>query len=202
MKKNKILLITFILLIAVFPIGCAARPNNRAQTRLGVDREELGLRRDNNMINRDRLNTNIRNLDDDMIDRDVNDFDMRDNDRMGRNNNLNEDTRKAREIAKKIERLDNVDRAYVLISGNTAIVGIDMDRNVEGQITRDLKDRIEKIVKDTKNDIENVSVTADPDLFTRIRNMAEDIVNGRPISGFAEEFEEILRRINPVTPAR
>lgn len=156
MNKNEILLSTIILLIAVFVIGCTVQPNNRAQTRLGVDREDLGMRR----------------------------------------NNMNV-SRKAEQIAEKIERLNNINEAYVLISGNTAIVGVDMDRNVQGQITNDLKARIEKIVKDTANNIKNVSVTADPDLLTRIEKMAEDIANGRPITGFAEQFQEILRRIAP-----
>jgi len=65
-------------------------------------------------------------------------------------------------------------------------------------MTRDLKQKIEKTVKNTDNSIKNVSVTADPDLFTRITNMATDITKGRPISGFGKEFEEILRRITPV----
>jgi YhcN/YlaJ family sporulation lipoprotein len=199
LNKNKILLSTIILLIAVFVIGCTVQPNNRAQTRLGVDREDLGMRR-NNMRNMDRINDNImRDLDDnDMIDNDVNNLDDDiNNNRVMRNNNFNNVSRKAEQIAEKIERLNNIDEAYVLISGNTAIVGVDMDRNVQGQITNDLKARIENIVKDTANNIKNVSVTADPDLLTRIEKMAEDIANGRPITGFAEQFQEILRRIAP-----
>jgi len=55
-----------------------------------------------------------------------------------------------------------------------------------------------KVVKRVDDDIENVSITADPDLLTRIRNMFEDIDEGNPIEGFANQFEEILRRITPV----
>ena len=62
----------------------------------------------------------------------------------------------------------------------------------------DLKRKIENVVKNTDNHISNVSVTANPNLFTRISNMSRDIRSGNPISGFAKEFQEILRRINPV----
>ncbi len=193
MKKNKILLLTFILLIAALAIGCTVQPNNRTQTRLGVDRENLGIRRDNT-VNRDRIGNNLRNIDDNNL------SDMNENMVDRNNNNLNfrnNNAEKAKDIADQIEKLANIDRASVLISGNTAIVGVDMENNVEGQITRNLKQRIENIVKKADNDIKNVSITADPDLFTRISNMAEDITNGRPITGFAEQFEEILRRITP-----
>ncbi|NLY78188.1 MAG: YhcN/YlaJ family sporulation lipoprotein [Tissierellia bacterium] len=204
MRTNKLLLLSLILLIAIFAIGCTAQPNNRTQTRIGVDRENLGLRRDNNRLNRNRMSNNIRNIDRNNDLNDNNDMigmDM-DNNRLGGNNNIlnndNNNSRLADRIAKEIERLNNVDEASVLLSGNTAIVGVDMDDDVEGQITSDLKQRIAKIVKNRNKDIENVSITADPDLFTRISNMAEDITNGRPISGFADQFEEILRRITPI----
>ena len=201
MKKNKIWLLTFILLISILTVACTAESNNRTQTRIGLDREELGIRR-NNMRNMDRINDNMmRDLDNNnMIDNDVNDFNNNNtNNRIVRNNNnnMNNVSKKAKQIAEKIERLDNIDEAYVLISGNTAIVGVDMENNVEGQVTNELKNKIEQIVKDSAANIKNVSITADPDLLTRIQNMAEDIMNGRPITGFAEQFEEILRRIAP-----
>lgn len=201
MKKNKIWLLTFILLISILTVACTAESNNRTQTRLGVDRENLDIRRDN-ITNRNTADNNsLRNMNknmDNMIDRDINNFNNTNNDTIGRNNNnSNNNAEKADKIAERIKKLSNIENASVLISGNTAIVGVDIKNNVEGQLTKDLKQRIENIVKKADNDIENVSITADPDLFTRISNMAEDITNGRPISGFAEQFEEILRRIAP-----
>ncbi|NMB28059.1 MAG: YhcN/YlaJ family sporulation lipoprotein [Tissierellia bacterium] len=105
---------------------------------------------------------------------------------------------RANAIAQKIANLNEVNNCSVLLSGNTAIVGVDMENNLQGKMTTDLKQKIEKTVKDADNSIKNVSVTADPNLYTRISNMAKDIRDGRPISGFANEFQEILRRITPV----
>ena len=144
----------------------------------------------------------MRDLDDDLLGREdtvernrlrnniVNDRDF--------NNNMNNSRELARKIADRVEDIEGINRAYVLISGDTAIVGVNMDNEAEGQITRDLKDRIERVVKKVDNDIDNVSITADPDLLTRIRNMFEDIDEGNPIEGFANQFEEILRRITPI----
>lgn len=205
LKKNKLILITLILAVVFIAIGCTARPNtlDRTQTRIGIDNRDNVLRR-NNTLRRNNLglDNEMRDLDNDMLGREdtternrlrTNIADDRDF-----NNNRNNNARLTREIADKIEDLQGINRAYVLISGDTAIVGVNMDRNAEGQITRDLKDRIERVVKRVDDDIENVSITADPDLLTRIRNMFEDIDEGNPIEGFANQFEEILRRITPV----
>lgn len=101
-------------------------------------------------------------------------------------------------IAKKIEDFDEVNKATVVITGETALVGVDIKSNLEGEITNSLKDKIEETVREYNKNIKRVSVTADPDLFSRIRNIGVDINNGRPLSGFANEIEEILRRINPM----
>ena len=101
-------------------------------------------------------------------------------------------------IAKKVTDLNEVDKASALITGDTALVGVEIKNNIKGQMTTDLKRRIETTVKNTDSRIKNVAVTADPNLSTRIRDMVFDIENGKPLSGFAVEIKEILRRITPV----
>lgn len=205
LKKNKLIFLSLILALVFIAIGCTARPDtlDRTQTRIGLENRNNALRR-NNTIRRNNLglDDNMRDLDDDLLGREdtvernrlrnniVNDRDF--------NNNMNNSRELARKIADRIEDIEGINRAYVLISGDTAIVGVNMDNEAEGQITRDLKDRIERVVKKVDNDIDNVSITADPDLLTRIRNMFEDIDEGNPIEGFANQFEEILRRITPI----
>lgn len=56
---------------------------------------------------------------------------------------------------------------------------------------------MEDAVRNADRDITRVSVSADPDIFTRIDNIARDIGRGRPLSGFGDEIEEIIRRITP-----
>lgn len=104
---------------------------------------------------------------------------------------------RARKIADNVENLENVNNATVVITGNTAIIGVDINNNLEGKITDDLKEEIRKTAINTDKEVEKVSITADADLYTRIRNMSRDIQDGSPVSNFDDEIREILRRITP-----
>lgn len=206
MKKNKILFVAVVLALVLTTIGCTVnRPGT--QTRIGREtpNNNMGLRRNNNnLVGIDRRNMdNITNMDrttpNNLVRRNTDLGPNTTTDISPRNtNNTNNMSTRANAIAKRIANLNEVNRCSVLLSGNTAIVGVDMKNNLEGQMTTDLKQKIENTVKNMDNNITNVSVTADPDLFTRISTMARDIGNGRPITGFAREFQEILRRITPV----
>lgn len=162
------------------------KPNTgdkRIQNRVANDTENDLNRMDNNLNNDVRRNTtdNINKNDNrnpiDNMDRDISD--------------------RAENIARKVANLNDVNSATVVISGNTALVGIDMKNNLEGKVTNDLKEKVEKVTRDTDNKIDNVSVTADADLYKRLSNMAKDIRGGKPISGFSKEIQEMLRRITP-----
>jgi YhcN/YlaJ family sporulation lipoprotein len=104
---------------------------------------------------------------------------------------------RAAKIASNVAKLPEVNKATVVISGNTAIVGIDMKANVQGTHETQVKKKVEKTVRDTDKGIKNVSVTSDPDLYTRINNIAKGIAAGRPLSEFTKQITEILKRITP-----
>lgn len=195
MKKNKIIFLAFVLTLVMTTIGCTVnRPGT--QTRIGqrTPNNNIGLRRNNNMLGIDRRdNNNLLGIDRRNMDNITN------MDRTTPNNiGMNNMSIRANTIAQRVANLNEVNRCSVLLSGNTAIVGVDIKNNLQGKMTTALKQKIETTVKNVDNNITNVSITANPDLFTRISNMATDIGNGRPISGFAREFQEILRRITPV----
>lgn len=198
MKNNKFFMFLILSLgFVLLATGCQPQKpnvkNNRVENRVGTDTRDNIDRTDTDLNNNPNDNNNIgedvrRNATDNMRTNDTRD--MTDNvDR-----NLSD---RAENIARKVANLNDVNSATVVISGDTAIVGIDMKNNLEGNITDDLKGKVRKIVKDTDDKIGNVSVTADPDLYQRLSNMARDIRNGKPISGFSKEIQEILRRITP-----
>ena len=210
MKKNKIIFLAFVLTLVIGTIGCTTRPqrpmNQGTQNRIGLGppSNNITRQRNTNMMGVDRRNMdNLSNMNpnfsNNMIRRNTGlgpntTTDITQRNRTGTDNM----STRANAIAQKIANLNEVNNCSVLLSGNTAIVGVDMENNLQGKMTTDLKQKIEKTVKDADNSIKNVSVTADPNLYTRISNMAKDIRDGRPISGFANEFQEILRRITPV----
>lgn len=104
---------------------------------------------------------------------------------------------RAEKIADSIVDLPGVDDATVVITGNTALVGVDIEEELEGKVVTDLKKQIVTRVKQIDKNIKNVTVTADPDLFERIDDIAQEINRGRGMSEFADEVREIIRRITP-----
>jgi YhcN/YlaJ family sporulation lipoprotein len=203
-------------------MGCTPKQMNRTQTRLGTERPNNVARRDN------LTNPNVRpNVSPNVTGRDTIVNPNTGTNMTGRNTIVNPNTTpntvrrdtltnpnlrteiggnttntdlmaRANFIAKKVTDLNEVDKASALITGDTALVGVEIKNNIKGQMTTDLKRRIETTVKNTDSRIKNVAVTADPNLSTRIRDMVFDIENGKPLSGFAVEIKEILRRITPV----
>jgi len=174
-KHNKIIALFTVLalVMAIGVVGCQVRnekPNPPNNTNNGMgDNDNLN---NGNMNNNN--NTNMGN----------NDTDMEINDR-------------AERIADAVADLNDVRRATVVISGNTAIVGVSMVNTADGNVTNNIKENIRDTVRRVDNRIDNVSVTANPDLYQRIENIANDIGEGRPLSGFGTEIEELLRRIAP-----
>ena len=106
---------------------------------------------------------------------------------------------KAEELAKKISDLKNVNSATVVLSGKSAWVGVDLAAKLENKMTNQMKNEITSLVKKEEKNINKVYVTADADTVSRLRNIARDIADGKPVSGFINELNEIGRRITPST---
>ncbi|WP_136606523.1 YhcN/YlaJ family sporulation lipoprotein [Paenibacillus dokdonensis] len=97
------------------------------------------------------------------------------------------------------EKVAGVKKAHVVVFGNTAVVGIDVD----GKLTRSRVGNIkysvaETLRKDPRG--KNALVTADMDLSNRIAEIGQHIKKGEPVSGFASELADIVGRIIPQLP--
>ncbi|KNF09865.1 putative sporulation lipoprotein YhcN/YlaJ [Gottschalkia purinilytica] len=191
-----------VLVLSIGAIGCRRAPkkvtpprnntNNYAPNTdmNGDDRN----RNDNTNIgtNRDRINDNT-NLGTDRNGINDNTNLGTDRDRVNNNSMLERSDR----IAKKVAELNEVNSATTAITGNTALVGVNLKNNTEGTITSDIKNKVQATVKEADPAITNVVVTADADLIERIENVGRDVRNGKPISGLTQEIEEIIRRVTP-----
>jgi len=92
-----------------------------------------------------------------------------------------------------------VQGVHVVMLGTTAIVGINVKPNLPRTQVDNLKfSVVEALHKDP--DGAHAVVTADVDLNQRIINIRQAIMNGRPISGFANELGTIVARIVPQLP--
>lgn len=188
-NKNIILAVCVLLLVSLVAIGCrpTQRPvppttpapsqqdinRNRTTNENNVPGTDLGEPRDNRMLpDNNRPIVDNRTTTDNMSDR-------------------------VNRIVREVENVRDVRRAVVVITDRTALVGVDLTSGTKGELNSQIKREVEDAVKRADKDITKVSVTADPDIFTRIENIARDIGKGRPLSGFGTQIEEIIRRITP-----
>ncbi|MDF2926396.1 MAG: sporulation lipoprotein YhcN/YlaJ family [Paenibacillaceae bacterium] len=100
------------------------------------------------------------------------------------------------ELAKGIPQVQD---AKCVIIGKTAIVGVTVDPNLDRSRVNIIKYSVAEAFRKDPEGI-NAFVTADMGLGERIRHVREDIQNGRPFSGFAQELGDIIGRIAPQLP--
>ncbi|WHH58879.1 YhcN/YlaJ family sporulation lipoprotein [Petroclostridium sp. X23] len=103
----------------------------------------------------------------------------------------------AQNIANQLSAMDNVEDATVVISGNTALVGVDIKDNYNNH--EQLKSNMVQKVKSMAPNVTNVAITESPDLYERITNLSRDMRNGTVMQGLSNEFTEIVNRITPTT---
>ena len=214
MKINKYSLFALLLILSVAVVGCTPAndgndtgmnyPNNRltTQTRIGDGWDNngmTGMDGTNDPFFDNGYNTGMDNINNNRN----NDVNNNLNNGMTRSNesttNFGNMATSANEIAREIAALPEVDQASVVITDDTALVGCSLRGDTQGTMTNALRQKIRGIVKERVNNIDDVSITTDPDMTGRIQNMSNSIFQGNPVEGFAEDIRELIRDITPNT---
>ncbi|WP_339306733.1 YhcN/YlaJ family sporulation lipoprotein [Paenibacillus sp. FSL R5-0519] len=99
-------------------------------------------------------------------------------------------------LAKQVE---GVKDANCVILGNTAVVGIDVDGELERARVGTIKYAVAEALRKDPEGVDSI-VTADADVTERIKEIGEHIRQGHPISGFASELADMVGRIIPQLP--
>ena len=81
-------------------------------------------------------------------------------------------------VADSAESSEEVERAYAVITGNVAIIGINLSRELEDSKLIQLKRKIEKGVLELSDEIDHVAITAAPELVEKIYGMSANRKNG------------------------
>ncbi|TCP59510.1 YhcN/YlaJ family sporulation lipoprotein [Tumebacillus sp. BK434] len=102
----------------------------------------------------------------------------------------------ADDIANMLTRLPGVERAAVVITGKTALVGLDLNANITGSQIDSIKFSAKEAVERSGKGY-NALVSADLDTVTRSRALIRDIRNGKPIEGISNEIADIVSRLIP-----
>jgi YhcN/YlaJ family sporulation lipoprotein len=218
MKKNKILVIAISIAVLVGIAGCTP--------------QDTGLNNTNNRLTtqvRDNRNVGMNN--DDLLGMDnggnLNNGMTRDTRSNTMTTNIGDLNNNANLIARRIGALPEVNKASVVLTNDNALIGVSLsgstnvnnrvdttenigttnnvgttDANNNTTISSALRERIERIVRDTANfNVENISITADPNLYTRIQGISRNMTNtvGNDVNNFTNDIEDIIRSIVPGT---
>lgn len=104
----------------------------------------------------------------------------------------------AADIADKVIAIPGVERAYTVVIGNAVLIGIDLDAGKQEKGISDVKNRVAgKAEADPR--IVRAYVSTDPDVTARIREIADNIRKGRPLTDYLDEIGEIIQRLAPKT---
>lgn len=211
MKKNNIKILFLVIVLTLTMVGCKPANNNmrNLSTQTRLRNNDMDNNMDNNWMGTDRpLNKRDGVNNSNNINNKLNNGMMRNSD-----NKLNKDTNlstnmtnmssRATAIAERIIALPEINNASVLISGDTAIVGCDINGETNNKITNALKQKVEAAVKVADRNIQKISVTSDPSIFTRIQTMTKDMnkndtMDGNPATKFTKEIENILQDITNI----
>jgi YhcN/YlaJ family sporulation lipoprotein len=123
----------------------------------------------------------------------------RNNNHMNVNNRNDNQNRMAvaDKAAEKIVSMREVDQANVIVTDNNAYVAAKLANHNGNRLEKDIENKISDVVKSTDQNIDNVYVSVNPDFYERTTSYANDIRNGRPIAGFFDEFNTLVRRVFP-----
>ena len=96
-----------------------------------------------------------------------------------------------------VKDIDAVKDARVIISDKMAYVSVSITETADANTAKTLKEDVAQVVKKTDSSIEDVYVMEDADTFTRMKEMVDDIADGRPVSGFVDELDNMFTRVMP-----
>lgn len=125
----------------------------------------------------------------------------RDSDKTKDNNSV--DRKDSMSVSKHLANLaasvPDVKGATAVAIGDFAIVGINVDENLDRSKVGTIKYSVAEVLKDDPYGAKAI-VVADPDITARLKEIGEDIQNGKPITGILNELSDIVGRIMPEIP--
>ncbi len=105
---------------------------------------------------------------------------------------------RAEKIADAVtSEIEQVKDSRVIISEHMAYVSVSIDKTADANESMDLKEKVSEVTKKTDDKIETVYVMEDADTFTRMKEIGDEIANGKPMSGFMKELENMFVRVAP-----
>ena len=102
-------------------------------------------------------------------------------------------TKNASQVEARINQISEISDARVVVTGNTALVGVHFDRAYQGEMTERIREMVAAEVMAADPEITTVAVTADNDDVNSVFDLSERTALGRDMDTLKEDIEEIVR---------
>ncbi|GIN19078.1 YhcN/YlaJ family sporulation lipoprotein [Siminovitchia fordii] len=116
-------------------------------------------------------------------------------------NTGNSDEERADYLAELASNIPHVKNATAVVAGEYAIIGIDVDKDLDRSKVGSIKYSVSESIKHDPAGAGAV-VVADPDINARLKEIKDDMSEGRPIQGIINELADITGRLVPELPPR
>jgi spore cortex protein len=100
-------------------------------------------------------------------------------------------------VANRVAGVNEVRHASVLVANRTAYVAVQMQPGVNTDMAKKTKAHIIRIVKENHPEITNVLVTANADAYQQFQTYANELNQGKPVTGIWNRFSSMVQRIWP-----
>lgn len=102
----------------------------------------------------------------------------------------------ADEAESRVEQLDDVREATVIVTDQNAYVAVVLEGKPKGEGRKNTENRIADKVRDADQGLQNVYVSSNPDFVNRLNDFRSRLQSGQP-AGLLEEFHETVQRVFP-----
>ncbi len=111
----------------------------------------------------------------------------------------NSEEERANYLAALASDIPNVKDATAVVAGDYAVIGIDVDQDLDRSKVGSIKYSVAESIKHDPLGAGAV-VVADPDINARLKEIKDDMSKGRPLQGIINELADITGRLMPELP--
>lgn len=99
-----------------------------------------------------------------------------------------------------VQSVQGVDTASVVVSGQTAIIGLTLHRNIPKERAAAIMQEVRQLLMVQAPVFRSVRITTDRALARRVFDVAQNVRSGRPLPTVDREFQQLTRDIPEVAP--
>ena len=98
-------------------------------------------------------------------------------------------------VEQKINLLSEIESSRVVVTGNTALVGVTFTSQYQGEMTSRIRDLVAGEVQQADPAVKTVAVTSEKEDVDKINNIADRMASGTSESELESEIDAIVRNV-------